>query len=628
VTKPTGKPKGRPKAVATFAPPEESKWLELFLEFIGHLTVDSKESGVGPLVLYGSQRRFLAEMIDGLNRDIHMFVNLKAMQLGISTISLAVDLFWLAVHPGMQGVLVTDTEGNKEKFRIILKRFIASLPASYRIQLAKGGDNRNHMVFENGSVLDFLTAGTRRSATEVGRSRAYNFAHCTEVANYGAIEGIVSLIDRLAEKHPHRLYIFESTAKGFNLFWQLWEKAKVDPVTQKAFFIGWWAKEDYSVEEDSPLFKRYWDGTLDEEEQLKVNLVYEKYGVRITPGQLAWYRWKSDQSSESSLMDQNFPWDEDDAFLQTGQQFFPTKKMVQLVRQLSDNPPPMRGYAYEFGEVFMGTKIQPVRTADEAQLKIYEQPSEIGQYVMGIDPAYGRSENQDRSVIQVFRCYADRLVQVAEFASASPESYQVAWPLAHLAGIYKNVIMILEVSGPGEATFLELKHLRQLFDAGMMPQPAGGGIDDLFGAARFYMYHRSDSPGPGYAYNWKTTGENKMAILNQLRDSLTLGMVEIRSIQCAIELQSMVQDGFVIEPAISSGKDDRVMGSAFAHRAWTDWVRGQMIDANDTWERVTEREAVMAEGSTETMVSHIVSAFFQGKVDERDDAEIESMWNN
>src|SRR5260221_1700983 len=241
------------------------RWLELFLEFIGNLSIDSRETGVGPLNLYGSQRRFLAEIVEGLDRGIHQFVCLKARQEGISTVALAIDLFWLAVHPGLQGALVTDTDGNRDKFRIILTRFVASLPKGYKLKVA--ANNRSNFVLENGSVLDFLVAGTRRSATEVGRSRAYNFLHATEVANYGAIEGIVSLFATLAEKHPDRLYLFESTAKGYNLFWTLWQQAIADPITQKAFFIGWWAKEDYSLDEGSDLFNRYWDGTVETAEQ-------------------------------------------------------------------------------------------------------------------------------------------------------------------------------------------------------------------------------------------------------------------------------------------------------------------------------------------------------------------------
>lgn len=605
----------------------KSQWLELFLDFIGRLTIDSKETGVGALKLYGSQKRYLAELVEGLDRGIHHFVALKARQLGCSTIALAIDLFWLAVHPGLQGALVTDTDGNRDKFRIILTRFIASLPAGYRLKVVN--HNRSNLVLENGSVLDYLVAGTRKSATEVGRSRAYNFLHASEVSNFGAIEGIVSLFATLAEKNPDRLYMFESTAKGFNLFWTLWQQARADPVTQKAFFIGWWANEQFSLEEKSTLFERYWDGMVTEEEQDKVNLAWKKYGVRITPQQIAWYRWKTETGQGSSgLMDQNYPWDEDDAFLQTGQAFFPPRRMAKVIQDLTENPPPFRGYAYEFGETFMETKVVNVESADEAQLKIYELPSEIGEYTMGVDPAYGRSENQDRSVIQVCRCYSDRLVQVAEFASASPESYQVAWVMAHLAGLFKNIMLIVEISGPGEATVVELKHLKQLFDAGVLPAPEGGGIEDLFGAARWYMYHRSDSPGAGFVYNWKTNLDNKLSVMNQLRDSVTLEIVEIRSVQCALEVQSLVQEGFSIEPAISTGKDDRVFGLAFAHRAWVDWVRGNMIENGETWQKVTEIEKARKEGDRSTMVSHIVSAFFQGKAEERQERAIQAAWDD
>jgi hypothetical protein len=943
---------------------QETNWLELFLEFISYLTIDSKESGVGPLNLYGSQKRFLAEIIDGLDRDIHTFVNLKAMQLGISTISLAIDLFWLAVHPGMQGVLLTDTDGNRQKFRIILKRYIASLPRSYAIRIAKGGDNREHMVFENGSVLDFVTAGTRATSTEVGRSRAYNFCHATECANYGTIEGVVSLIDRLAEKHPHRLYIFESTAKGYNLFYKLWNQARSNPDTQKAFFIGWWAKEDYSIDEKSPMFAKYWDGDVDVEEQERVNHVWEKYGVRITPQQIAWYRWKCDVSAESSLIDQNFPWDEDDAFLNTGNSFFSSKRAVTLVNTLSENPPPFLGYAYQFANQFMDTKIESVVNAEDAMLKVYEEPSEIGWYAMGVDPAYGRSENKDRSVVQICRCYADRLVQVAEFATHDVENHQVAWVMAHLAGIYRNVMMIIEITGPGDATVLEVNHLKQLFDAGALPTPGNGEIKDIFGNARWFMYHRIDSPGAGYVYHWKclsldtplptptgwttmkevqpgdkllddlgcpctvtgvsgiwrnhecyaitfddgssitadadhlwlvhrhlkkswgngaeklrktsklldastsaghviriakplslpeidvpihpytlgvwlgdgysgsaaycashkdihemesllrqcgesllpardtgsvhtqtirylsgklkasglinnkhipgqylrasfsqrlallqglmdtdgsassngdrqccfatsnkalaesfsellrtlgfkakylsrtrtfiykgvrktskiahqfwftvapeypvfrlsrklkvtqnnrgkqrrpwhrivsvkkiepvpvrcvmvdspsslylaghgmipthnTSLDNKLSIMAELSDSFTTGMLEVRSIQAAMEMQSMVRRGYVIEPALDDQKDDRVFGLAFAHRAWSQWIRPTMIAENSSWERVSAIEKSRSEGDHTTMVSHIVSGFFQGKADDREEQEIQDAW--
>ena len=605
--------------------PAQPRWLELFLNFISVLSIDSKETGVGPLNLYGSQKRYLAELIDGLDRDIHTFVFLKARQLGISTVALAVDLFWLIVHPGMQGAIVTDTDGNRDKFRIILTRMLASLPAGYRVEVTL--HNRANLVLANGSTLDYLVAGTRKTATKVGISRAYNFLHATEISNFGAIEGIQSLFATLAQKHPDRLYMFESTARGYNLFYTLWQQARSDPMTQKAAFIGWWANELYALDENSALYGRYWDGMVEVEEQERINNVWAKYGVRITPQQIAWYRWMEEtQSGSTGLMDQDYPWDEDDAFLQTGVTFFPIKKMVSVIRNLSDNPPQFLGYAYEYGENFMETKVRSVSDADEAELKVYEEPSEIGQYVIGVDPAYGDSDNADNSAIEVYRCYADRLVQVAEFASPNPINVQVAWVLAHLAGLYKNVMMIIELTGPGEATVLELKHLRQLFDAGALPIPGDGGMEDIFGNARWFMYHRSDSPGAGYVYNWKANQDSTTTNYTQAKDSIVLDMLVINSIQCAMEFQGIVQEGGSYEPAATKGKKDRVSATTYAHRAWTDWVRPGQISANETFERVSKAEEAMEKGDHATMVSHVIEDFFAGKQRDREEDEINRMW--
>jgi hypothetical protein len=607
---------------------KEQGWLDLLLEFISKLRIDSKETGgYSPLLLYGSQKRFLAEICEGLDRNVHHFVNLKARQLGISTVSLAIDLFWLSVHPGLQGGLVTDTEGNRNKFRIILERYLESLPASYHIDIQK--HNRDNLVLSNGSVLDYIVAGKKQSGTDIARGRAYNFLHATEVANYGSQEGVVSLFATLAEKNPDRLYIFESTAKGFNLFWNLWRQAMDDPISQKAFFIGWWANEQYAIADNDPLFQKYWDGTLIEEEQEKINEISERYGVQITPNQLAWYRWKQEtRIGAESMMEQEFPWTEDEAFVQTGNAFFPVKKIGRMISTLDSNPPPFKAYVYEMSDNFMHTKIVPVDDPDAAELKIWEEPSELGRYVAGVDPAYGRSENQDRSVVSVWRCYADRFVQVAEYATARPETYQVAWVMAHLAGSYKQIMLNVEISGPGNAIMPELRHLKQLFDAGLMPSPKGQDVEDIFGNVRFFLYHREDAAIPGTGvYNWQTNLNNKAQAMNQLRDSISVDLVEPRSVRLVSELQTIVQDGLNIEAGSRAYKDDRVIAVMLAHAAWIKWVRPSQVDNKETHEAIMKAEAERAGDTKASMVSHIVSDFFKQQQAVREQQEIEDSWN-
>lgn len=600
---------GRQVAKTSAAAGLSRTWLGLFLDYVSKLTIDSKETGVGPLVLYGSQQRYLAELCEGLERGCRQFVFLKARQLGISTISLAIDLFWLSVHRGLQGALVTDTEGNRDKFRIIIERYLASLPASHRVRVVK--HNRNNLVLANGSVLDYLVAGTRKSGT-LGRSRAYNFLHATECSSWGDQEGLASLLASLAEKNPNRLYVFESTARGFNLFYGMWKQAKDDPLSQKAAFIGWWANDQYRIERDTALFERYWDGELTDDEEARCTTLRQVYGVEISPEQLAWYRWKSEtRMGSDAIMDQEYPWTEDDAFVLTGPSFFPQRKLAQLLEDLAELPPPFKAYAYLMTERFQETHLEQVAYAHEAELRVWEEPVAGGSYVIGCDPAYGRSELQDRSVVSVWRCYADRLVQVAEYATSVPETYQVTWVMAHLAGTYRNVMVNLEITGPGMAIMQELRHLKQLFDAGVITGANGAAsLEDIFAGVRWYLYHRADSPGPGYQYNWKTSSENKQMVLNQLRDSFCMNLVEVRSVHLADEMRTLVQEGVEIQ-ASGTNKDDRVFASSLAHRAWIDWVRPAMIDENQTWARVSALEKARDEGTSESMVSYLVSDFFR-----------------
>ena len=167
-------------------------WLPVVQDFCSHLTIDSKETGVGPLKLYRGQERFLHEVCDGLDHGIRTFFVLKARQLGISTISLALDLLWLSVHPGTQGALVVDDDGNREKFRVLLERYIGSLPRGLRVGIK--AHNRHGLVLNNGSSLDYLVAGKKRGNITLGQSRALSFVHGTEVGSWGSEEGLASLI--------------------------------------------------------------------------------------------------------------------------------------------------------------------------------------------------------------------------------------------------------------------------------------------------------------------------------------------------------------------------------------------------------------------------------------------------
>lgn len=619
----------------------DNAWLDYFLEFISHLSIDSKETGITRLGdnLYGAQIRFLEEVCDGLDHGIRHFTVLKARQLGISTVSLALDLFWLLVHPGTQGALITDTDGNSRRFNIILRRYLETIPKKILGNVRVEKHNHQSLVLSNGSVLDYLVAGVKKSGAGLARSRALNFVHATELSSWGDAEGVDSLKAAMAEKNPNRLYIFESTAKGFNLFWEMWEAAKKDQHTQKAIFIGWWAKEDYAIQKTDPRFKEFWDGTITKDEENMLRLVNKDYGVDITPEQLAWYRWNATSKiTGEGMIKQEMPSHETEAFISTGQHFFPPGKIAKDFQGLKmaaatnglyrNARVPFKAYRYLYGTEFETLSLVQTMNSWEADLRVWEEPVPGGEYVMGIDPAYGRNDHKDRHSIEVYRCYADRLVQVAEFATAVPESYVCCWVMAHLAGYYHNVMLNLEIQGPGKTIMQEMKTLRQNMEKGVIlpgtdkPQR----MTDALSAARWYLYHRPDSPGTGFVYNFQTSINTKHPLMDQMRDAYVLDRLVVVSEPLLSEMQRIVQNGSNIE-AEGSAKDDRVLATALAIEAWAKWVRPGMIEKNQTYDSVTKAEKKLEENPRATLIGNVIQQFYNGQESERQRVRLMNMNN-
>ena len=594
-----------------------------FFEFLSLIKIDSKEGGgQTKLEPYTAQRIALNAIFNGLEEDKHDHTFLKARQLGITTVMLVLDIFWLSIFEGIQGAIIFDTEENREQFRTQIDRMLESLPPTHRIPLVK--NNRNGLVLQNGSSAGYLVAGKRKNA-QLGRGRGLNFVHATECAFWGDPVAVETLRKALAQKFPARLFIFESTANGMNLFYEMWQDAIKDDLRKTATFIGWWAKEDYDVSNDEQMMARYGQLPPNSEEQEKIDIVKTNYDVTISMGQLAWYRHERDPESEGdesdydvpsdSIIDQEYPWHEDEAFIVTGSAFFGAKDVVMAYKKAEKHL--YRGFRYSFGEDFFATTVEQVRTARHTQLKIWEDPVEGSTYVIGADPSYGSSPQSDAYVIQVLRCWANGWKQVAEFREVNCKTWQFAWVILHVCGVYKNARLLMEINGPGEAVLTEYRHIQNLAETGQLVDATGKqGVFNFFGHIRNYLFHRADSLGGGYSWHWKTTGGNKMVILNQLKDAWTLGKAEIISVATLGEMKTLAQEGDVIKGE-GKAKDDLVIALALANRAYIDGERGRLI-ARQWTKELEEKSLVGTKEDMQTQFSRgIVENFFATKAKER-----------
>jgi hypothetical protein len=549
--------------------------LKRFYKFCSQLRIESKEHGLVRLdKMLGTQTYFMDEIGAGLENGIHHFVCLKGRQLGISTISLALDLYWLFTHPGLQGTLTTHNEESRDQFKSTLAMYIDGLPKEWKIPLVQ--HNRNQLTLQNRGRLFYQIAGTKANGT-LGRGKGITFLHGTETSSWGDEEGLASLIASLAEQNPARLFIFESTARGFNMFHDMYKTAK-NARTQKAIFCGWWRNQLYSADPNGDVYRVYWDGKLTPEEREWSRDIKKLYQHEITSRQIAWWRWKMIEGiKDESLMYQEYPPTEDYAFVMTGTSFFSHSRCTDAAKAAKASQPDC--YRYIMGAYFQDTEV--VKSTERlATLKVWEEPQDNAYYVLGADPSYGSSDYADRFCVQVYRCYADGMDQVAEFCTSELNTYQFAWVICHLAGAYKNSTLNLEVNGPGQAVIQEIRNLRR--QAQSIHGQAGKDLTNVLGHMQNYIWRRNDSmSGVSNSIGWQTFRASKERMMAYFKDYFERGILNIYSMELLDEMKSIVRDEGTIA-AYGRGKDDRVMATGMALAAYAEQVFPRLLQGRVT----------------------------------------------
>lgn len=538
-----------------------------FTRFCRKLEIDSKEFGTINLKLLGSQKYFLDEVIGGIQRGIHEFFCLKSRQLGISTVCWSLDLYWLFKHRGLRGTLITHDDDTREESRANLTAYIESLPVEFKIPPKQ--HNRLMLELHNRSRLSYQVAGVKKthSSGKLGRGKGINFLHATEISSYADEDAIFSLQDSLAEQFEERLYIWESTARGFNMWYDLYSQAEKNS-SQHAFFIGWWRNELYQVKKDSEIFRVYGRDDPTQAEWEWIDGVAKMYDHQITIEQLAWSRWKlkeGHKGSESSFF-QEFPPLPDYAWQMSGSKFFRAKTLTENRLVLDKAPPPAQTYLYQIGPSFDRTELIPC-VDFQAELTVWEEPDPLGVYAIAADPAYGADTTSDRYCIQVLKCFADGADQVAEYCTTQCTCYAFAWIIAHLAGAYRDSTVMLEINGPGMAVWQEFQRLQQTGGYNTNAQ-VHAGLLEVISNVRNYLYHRPDSIAGNFAYHWKQTNELKESIFNKFRDAHERGLLIVRSRELIDEMRTVTNQDGIIGAGSQRQKDDRAVTAAMAVECW------------------------------------------------------------
>ncbi len=531
---------------------------------------------------YGTQDFIAREIAAGLEDDVHDFLFLKGgRQIGGSTEFDALTPYWLQTHPGMVGEMVSDDQPNMLYRRKVIRSMMASAPSRYRIPVKAGADNAMFLEWETirtpsgkrlgGSTLLFDFAGIR-SQSNLGRSKGLNFLYADEVGSWPDQKAVEALDSALAETYPARLYLWVSTARGFNTFKLMWDEAKKS-VTRRRRFVAWWQHAGYSVQRGSREWKRYGGRGPSSSERVWVSAVRKQFRHTITREQLAWFRWKLREKfyGDEAMMAQEFACVPEDAFQAFGDKFIDPALILKMRLALDQAPKP-EGLRYEWGET-LEKVATPAVDPDRAPLVIWEQPIAGSIYLVAGHPWGSSDPNATEFVAQVYRVWPDCMIQVAEYASDVGTMYQFAWVLLHLAGGYRTEIpsyFISEIGGTGYRVLEEIQMLER-HGFGLSPK-FRTHLQDVLGSVRHYFYFKPDSPfATRSPQEWKTGADNRPWLLHGLRDAVEQRHITIRSGKTIDQLSWLRRGETGDNDQIAGGQqqsDARALCAALAVECW------------------------------------------------------------
>ena len=556
---------------------DRQKFLDRFWAFCATATINTKELGairMNKENLLGTQIYFVEEVAKALEDGIHEIIVLKGRQVAITTICLLLDIFWLGRHKGLTGAFVTHNEEARDMFRVSFDQIAESSKPPFKVKFKM--HNRTQLVTDRTDCrILYQVAGTRKNS-KLGKGTALTFAHLTEVSEYGDEEGLASLKAAFAQNNPNRLFIQESTAQGYNHYYDTWLNA-VNSTNKRAIFVGWWRNHFYQKKKGSKEYEVYWDGKLNPEERKWVREVKALYDFDISDEQIAWWRWQlAEEQKDDLLMYQNFPPTEHYAFVKSGSQFFSGARINEEYKLALKAIP--KNYRFVLKDNFDDTEL--LESGERlTNLKVWEPPKPGACYVIGADPAWGSSEWKDRFVAQVYRCYSDGMEQVAEFCTTECSAYQFAWVICYLGGAYldqkgSTLMLNLELNGPGQAVWTEITNLKRL--TVMSRTEAGKKIFKVVSRLENYMYKRQDSFGMPSGFHTISNTREKERMLNNFRDGFERNIIKVHSKDLIDEMRKIVRDeGFL--GAAGRDKDDRVLASGLATTAWTDYMRPRLV---------------------------------------------------
>jgi hypothetical protein len=500
-------------------------------------------------------------------------------QSGLTTLGLALDLYWCFMIKGLVHNFVGDIPKVTEINRSLCRDFVDSLQAYPEWHYTIRDDNSDIMAFSNRSKIIWHVANKRKGG-QLGRSIGAAAAHGTELGNWEDIEGADSFMSSLAETNVNSLFLWEGTASGPGFFQELCKGAMGPGNSTEHFcFIGWWLHPWYRVYPDRypehrQIFDVYWtsNSVLSREEVIWVEGVKRRFSYQIAPEQIAWWRWHLKQRKGGNIeyMYQEYPPLPEYAWRYGARSFISASILSErrtIIQETRNEEESYYRFSYGNGVNFEDSdlhRVDPEKSYwDLVMFDLPQPPHDLLRYVIGVDPVHGADEQSNDAAVQVFCCYTDCYVQVAEFVQNELSPFKLAWVVLHLAALYQgNPMLCTELLGGGYELQNEIRRLQNGLAHGYSKT-----LELAFSGLQHYTWTRPDQRKPtNQTLHYKTTPDSKEMMLQAMKHYFERKMMIVRSPRLLAQMEGMswTKDGDIDAPR----PNDLLMAAGFATMAY------------------------------------------------------------
>ena len=331
------------------------KYIEEFLK------IKTKDSEIIPFKLNKPQLK----LYDLLKRQSEAgkpqrVIILKARQMGFSTLTEAILFKRTATKANVNSGIIAHKDDATTNLFNMSKLFLEELPEQLKPKTK--ASNAKEIIFDdrdgNGlrSKVKCMTAG----GDGIGRSDTFQNLHLSEVSSWTHAKEILDGLLQAVPNKPNTLIIIESTAKGYDYFKELWDKACDGENDFEPLFCAWWELDEYRL----PCGEL----ELTEEEQ-ELKTLYD-----LDNEQIAWRRWciRNNCGNDVNTFKQEYPSCPEEAFIASGECIF-DKDII--VSQIEHNRPLISGW--KRGEFEYKKTMHPVRNEKGEVVAIDKKISDI-----------------------------------------------------------------------------------------------------------------------------------------------------------------------------------------------------------------------------------------------------------